>query len=208
MLRRCMREGRLEAGVDEAGRGALMGPVVAAAVVWDPGLEHPWVERIRDSKRLSARRRAELREFIEENAVAWGVQFVDAKRIDKVNILNATYEAMHGALDGLDVDVEALLVDGDRFKPYISPRPDTGFVPHACVVDGDNAFVSIAAASILAKTHRDEYVTRVLHPQHPEWGWDRNMGYGSAHHMAQLRSLGPTPHHRMSYAPVAAAAAG
>lgn len=181
-----------------------MGPVVAAAVVWDPQLDHPLVGRIRDSKRLTAKARADLRSFIEENAVAWCVRFVDAKRIDEVNILNATYEAMHGALDGLDVDVDAILVDGDRFRQYMSPRHG-GFVPHACIVDGDNAYISIAAASILAKTHRDEHVVRVLHPQHPEWGWEMNKGYGSAHHMAQLNHLGPTPHHRMSFAPVSRA---
>lgn len=205
-LRRFLHAGRLEAGVDEAGRGCLAGPVAAAAVVWDPALEHPLVARIRDSKRLTARAREELREFIEAHAVAWAVRLVDAADIDRLNILRATHAAMHGALDDLGVDVDGVLVDGDRFRAYISPR--TGeFVPHACVVDGDNLYLPIAAASILAKTHRDRYVREAMHPAHPRYGWDRNMGYGSAEHMARLRELGATPFHRRSFAPVRAAAA-
>lgn len=203
VMRRSMRKGRVEAGVDEAGRGCLAGPVAAAAVVWDPALEHPLVERIRDSKRLSPRMRETLREFIEAHAVAWAVRLVDAPQIDRENILQATQTAMHGALDELDADVDSLLVDGNHFRPYISQRTGTGeFVPHTCVVRGDDQLLPIAAASILAKTHRDRYVRTVMHPQFPQYGWDRNMGYGSAEHMARLRELGPTPFHRQSFAPV------
>jgi ribonuclease HII len=224
----------LEAGVDEAGRGSLAGPVVAAAVVWNPALVpdsgapandtgdteagddddeeeedalRTWVRRIRDSKKLTRRAREKLRAFIEEHAVAWSVRAVPPARIDAVNILNATYEAMHGALDDLRLALDRVVVDGDRFRAYISPVT-RDFVPHACVVDGDNKFLSVAAASILAKTHRDELMRSArMHGAFPAYAWDRNVGYGSAQHMAALRELGPCEHHRLSFAPCAAAAA-
>lgn len=200
-LLRCMTPGQVEAGVDEAGRGCLAGPVAAAAVVWDPAVDHPLVERICDSKRLSPAMRDKVREFIEAHAVAWSVHMVSAQDVDRLNILRATFGAMHGALDGLGVDVDAVLVDGDRFREYVSPH-SSRFVPHTCVVEGDNTYVSIAAASILAKTHRDQYVREVMHPAHPAFQWDGNKGYGSAHHITCLRRLGPTPFHRCTFAPV------
>ena len=198
-LRLCMDASAMEAGIDEAGRGCLAGPVVAAAVVWNPELDdHPMLALVRDSKRLSPGQRAKARAFIEENAIAYAVRFVDAPRIDGVNILRATFEAMHGAVDDLGLEVDALLVDGDRFPVYVSGG--TGeFVPHTLVIEGDDKFVSIAAASVLAKTHRDEYVATVMHAAHPEYGWDRNKGYGSAEHMDALRRLGPTPFHRLTF---------
>lgn len=247
----CHKPGRLEAGVDEAGRGCLAGPVVAAAVVWDPELRLPpeQARLIRDSKTLSRAQRDRARELVEEHAVAWSVCGQPAAEIDRVNVLRATYAAMHGALDGLGVEVDAVLVDGDRFRAYISPAtgafallgtaesirgrerplfrvfhawlctsPDAPFdcafpqsagemVPHACVVDGDKTFLAIAAASILAKTHRDALMRAPgMAGAHPEYGWDRNVGYGTPEHLDALRRLGPCEHHRMSFAPVAAAA--
>lgn len=210
MLSTFMTPGDVEAGVDEAGRGALAGPVVAAAVVWNPELTGdacPTVRRIRDSKRLSRAQREALRGFIQDEAVAWSVCAVDPSDIDRLNILVATMKAMRGALDGLDVDVDRILVDGPHFHGYVSPSASARLVPFTCIEGGDDKYVSIAAASILAKTHRDQHVVRVLAPMHPEYGWESNVGYGSAHHMEALRRLGPTQHHRASYAPVRAAAA-
>ena len=204
MLRFFRAAEALEAGIDEAGRGALAGPVVAAAVVWNPSLDDPEVARIRDSKRLSRAVRERLRVYIQDNAVAWSVCAVPPARIDAVNILNATFEAMHGALDGLDLALDGLVVDGDRFRAYMSPVT-MDFVPHACVVDGDDKYLSVAAASILAKTHRDAHLRETLHPQHPSYGWDHNVGYGAPDHMAALREHGPCVHHRMSFAPCARA---
>lgn len=202
-------EGSVEAGLDEAGRGALAGPVVAAAVVWNPELSPaacPTTRRIRDSKRLSRKQREALRCFIEDEAVAWSVCSVPPREVDRINVLGATMQAMRGALDGLDVDVDRLLVDGPHFHGYVSPST-LEMVPYTCIEGGDDKFVAIAAASILAKTTRDQYVREVLAPAHPGYGWDHNMCYGSAEHMDALARIGVTPHHRMSYAPVRAAAA-
>lgn len=211
MLKLYQEEGTLEAGVDEAGRGALAGPVVAAAVVWSPEVtadEFPEVAQIRDSKKLTRLQRERLREFIEECAVAWGVCAVPPADIDRLNILGATMKAMHGALDRLDVPVEHILVDGDHFKTYVPPFPDVGFARHTCVIEGDNTYLPIAAASILAKTHRDEIMRSAdMHGKHPAYGWDANSGYGTAGHMAALEAQGPCEHHRLSFAPVAHAAA-
>jgi ribonuclease HII len=201
LLQRARHADRVEAGVDEAGRGSLAGPVVAAAVVWDPDVEDDRLALLRDSKKLTPKQREKARAFVLERAVAFGVGVVDAARIDEVNILNATYEAMHAALDALDqkADVEAILVDGDRFRTYLSLR--TGeFVPHACVIEGDNTFMSIAAASILAKTHRDALMTELARDAAVAgFGWERNKGYGTAQHMDALRRLGPAPLHRRTF---------
>lgn len=198
--------GSLEAGVDEAGRGALAGPVVAAAVVWSGERTDGPATRIRDSKRLSRLQREALRGFIEDEAIAWSVCSVPPDEIDQLNIFGATMKAMRGALDGLDVDVERVLVDGPAFRGYTSPA--TGeLVPYTCIEGGDDLYLSIAAASILAKTHRDEHMRTALAPQHPGYGWAANVGYGSAEHMEALARLGPTPHHRESFAPVRRAAA-
>lgn len=184
-----------EAGCDEAGRGCLCGPVVAAAVVLPEGFSIPELD---DSKKLSAKTRARLRTLIEKEALAWGVGMVDAKEIDEINILNASILAMHRALDKLAVRPTNIIVDGNRFKPYQD-------VPHRTEVKGDGRFTSVAAASILAKTHRDELMLE-LSKKFPGYDWEHNMGYPSKKHLAALVQLGLTPYHRLSYAPCRAVA--
>ena len=210
-----------EAGVDEAGRGSLAGPVFAAAVVWGRADDAEAEARlramrdsalVRDSKKLSALQRAKARAFVEANALAWGVGRVEAADVDEINVLRASMRAMRLALDDLHaraaasanvVVVDAVLVDGDRFEGYLSPV--TGdFLPHACAVDGDALYLSVAAASVLAKTHRDAYVLNVLHPRFPAYAWDRNKGYGTPAHLAALAEHGPCAEHRRTFAPVAA----
>lgn len=183
-----MMSGVCEAGCDEAGRGCLAGPVFAAAVVLPDDFEHPWLN---DSKQLSERRRNELRAVIESSALAWCVAMVDNQEIDGINILNASILAMHKALDGLDVKPRHILVDGNRFKPYHD-------VPYVTVVKGDGKYGNIAAASILAKTHRDEYMCK-LHDEYPQYGWNVNKGYPTVDHRNAIRQYGPTPYHRMSF---------
>ncbi|MEF2643818.1 MAG: ribonuclease HII [Paramuribaculum sp.] len=180
--------GILEAGCDEAGRGCLAGPVCAAAVILPEGFSHPWLN---DSKKLTQRRREQLRPIIEAEAVAWAVALVDHEEIDRINILNASILAMHRALDALTVRPQAVIVDGNRFKPY-------GDIPWQTFVKGDGRFGNIAAASILAKTHRDELMMR-LHEQYPVYGWDVNKGYPTAAHRAAIVAHGPSPCHRMSF---------
>lgn len=193
----------LEAGIDEAGRGALAGPVVAAAVVWNPELSPLDVldgHLIRDSKKLSRAQRERARVAVTEHALAWCVCEVGAAEIDGTNILRATMAAMRGAVRGLGLELDLLLVDGDRFaRPVSEPMP-----PHVCVVRGDDTYLSIAAASVLAKTHRDALM-RAQHAAHPEYGWERNVGYGTAAHMAALARGGPCRLHRMSFAPCTSA---
>ncbi len=205
MLQLCVegQEHLVFAGCDEVGRGAGAGCVTAAAVIWandySPACEADakLFASIRDSKKLSAKQRARLSEFIKCNAAAYAVCDVDNAVIDEVNILQATYKALHGALDGLGVQFDRVLVDGDRFKTYISPA--TGeFVPHTCVVAGDNKFVSIAAASILAKHHRDALM-EALAQAHPAYKWDKNKGYLTAEHIAALRAHGLCPLHRRTF---------
>lgn len=183
-----MMSGVCEAGCDEAGRGCLAGPVFAAAVVLPDDFEHPWLN---DSKQLSERRRNELRAVIESSALAWCVAMVDNHEIDGINILNASILAMHKALDGLDIRPRHILVDGNRFKPYHD-------VPYVTVVKGDGKYGNIAAASILAKTHRDEYMCK-LHDEYPQYGWNVNKGYPTVDHRNAIRQYGPTPYHRMSF---------
>ncbi len=179
---------RVEAGCDEAGRGCLAGPVVAAAVILDP--KKP-VEGLNDSKQLSALRRAALRTVIERDALAWCVAAVDETEIDAVNILNASIAAMHRAVDGLSVRPEHLLIDGNRFKPYPG-------IPHTAIIKGDGKYASIAAASILAKTHRDEMM-ETLARQFPEYGWAVNKGYPTKAHRQAIAQHGSTPHHRSTF---------
>lgn len=178
----------LEAGCDEAGRGCLAGPVVAAAVILPTDFSHPWLN---DSKKLTEKRRDLLRPIIESEALAWAVAMVDHEEIDRINILNASILAMHRALDQLSVRPQAIIVDGNRFKPY-------GEIPSTTFVKGDGRFGNIAAASILAKTHRDELMTQ-LHRQYPVYGWDINKGYPTAAHREAIRQHGPSPYHRMSF---------
>lgn len=174
---------------DEVARGCLAGPITAAAVIWQPG---PWDHLINDSKKLSASMRQQLVDYIKENAIDFAVEHVDNVEIDNINILNATMKAMHTCLDKLSVDFESILVDGNYFKSYKN-------VPHKTVVKGDSTYVSIAAASILAKETRDEYIKTCLSPQFPEYMWDKNVGYGTKQHIDAIVKHGPTPYHRLSF---------
>lgn len=178
----------LEVGLDEAGRGCLAGPVVAAAVVLPSDYFHPLLT---DSKQLSAKQREVLREEVCQNALHWAVAEVSPQEIDEINILNASFLAMHRALDQLPISPEYLLVDGNRFTPYKE-------VPHACMVKGDGRFFSIAAASILAKTHRDDLM-RTLGASHPQYGWEQNAGYPTKTHRAAIAQLGTCAHHRLTF---------
>ena len=177
-----------EAGCDEAGRGCLAGPVVAAAVILPPRVRIPGLD---DSKKLTHERRAALRPLIEEKAIAWAVAVVGPEEIDVLNILRASFIAMHRAIDALRQRPQHLLIDGNRFITYAD-------IPHTCLVKGDGRFRSIAAASILAKTHRDELMER-LHNDHPEYGWAINKGYPTVDHRSALDRIGPCVHHRKSF---------
>ena len=192
-------EGKIEAGCDEAGRGCLAGSVYAAAVILPDGYENPLLN---DSKQLTEKRRYELREQIERDAVAWAVGIVTPEEIDKINILNASILAMHRALDQLKVRPEAIIVDGNRFKPYRSlPQSGEdggGFLPHTTIVKGDGKYMAIAAASILAKTYRDDYMNQ-LAKEYPQYDWQKNKGYPTKAHREAIRQYGTTPYHRMSY---------
>lgn len=187
-LKAFYKKGQTEVGLDEAGRGCLAGPVVAAAVVLAPNFTHPFLD---DSKKLSEKKRNELRIIIEEKALAFAVAFVDHKTIDEINILNASILAMHKATDKLNVKFDFLLVDGNRFKPYKS-------IPHECIVKGDGKYQAIAAASILAKTYRDEYMVE-LSKSFPEYQWQQNKGYPTKKHVEAILKHGTTPYHRKSY---------
>ncbi|MCB9171228.1 MAG: ribonuclease HII [Flavobacteriales bacterium] len=187
-LRAHYRAGVIEAGCDEAGRGCLAGPVVAAAVVLPAGVRLPGLD---DSKRLTEARRDALAPLIRERSIAWSVGEAAPEEIDRLNILQASFLAMHRAIDGLRSPPELLLIDGNRFRCY-------GSVPHVCVVKGDGIYRSIAAASILAKTHRDALMTR-LHRDHPEFGWEVNKGYPTIGHREAIRLHGPTIWHRHSF---------
>ena len=183
-----MKSGRLEAGCDEAGRGPLAGPVYAAAVILPEDFFHPLLN---DSKQMSEKQRDLLRPIIEKEAVAWKVVAVSAEEIDQLNILWASVTGMQRAVSGLAVRPEFLLIDGNRFRPF------DGF-GYATVVHGDATYASIAAASVLAKTYRDEYM-RQLAAEYPQYGWDRNMGYPTREHVEAIKRFGYTPHHRKSF---------
>lgn len=182
------QKNKIEAGCDEAGRGCLAGPVVAAAVILPKGFNHSFLN---DSKQLSEKKRDALRPVIEEQALAWGVGIVDHREIDEINILNASFLAMHRAIDQLVVSPESLLIDGNRFNAY-------KHLEHHCMVKGDARFMSIAAASILAKTHRDEIMAQ-LHQEHPEYDWIKNKAYPTKAHRAAISQFGTTSYHRMSF---------
>lgn len=178
----------LEAGCDEAGRGCLAGPVVAAAVILPKDFYHPLLN---DSKQLTEKHRMLLKPVIEEQAVSYAVEMVDNEEIDKINILNASILAMHKALEQLKVTPELILVDGNKFKPY-------GKIPHQCIIKGDSIYASIAAASILAKTNRDIYMEQ-LAADYPQYGWERNKGYPTKQHRAAIKVGGACPLHRKSF---------
>jgi ribonuclease HII len=179
---------QFEAGTDEAGRGCLSGPVVAAAVILPPGFQH---ELLNDSKQLSEKNREYLRPIIEREALAYGVSFIDQHTIDRINILNASILAMQNALDQLEIPPEFIIVDGNRFKAYKD-------IPHKTIVKGDSKYLSIAAASVLAKTYRDDYMLQI-HADFPEYNWKKNKGYPTQEHRIAIRNFGSTPYHRMSF---------
>ena len=185
-----MHPGLIEAGCDEAGRGPLAGPVFAASVILPADFHHPLLN---DSKKMTQKSRDILREIIEKEAVSWAVEKVDAQEIDAINILNASITGMHRAVRRLSVRPDFLLIDGNRFKPFDGYK-------YECIVKGDGKYACIAAASVLAKTHRDEYM-RKLSRQYPQYGWDRNMGYPTKEHIEAIKIHGYTPHHRMSFHP-------
>lgn len=188
MLKNKFYEGKIEAGCDEAGRGCLAGSVFAAAVILPDDYQN---ERLNDSKKLTAKQRYALREEVERDAVAWAVGIVTPQEIDEINILNASILAMHRALDLLKVRPEAVIVDGNRFKPYHD-------LPHTTIVKGDGKHLAIAAASILAKTYRDDYMI-ALAKECPGYDWEHNMGYPTRKHREAIRRLGVTPYHRRSF---------
>ena len=188
MLKSHYYESLIEAGCDEAGRGCLAGSVYAAAVILPPDYQN---ELLNDSKKLTAKKRYALREEIERDAIAWAVGIVTPEEIDKINILNSSFLAMHRALDQLKVRPEAVIVDGNRFKPYQD-------LPSTTIVKGDGKYLSIAAASILAKTYRDDYMLS-LAEEYPQYDWQSNMGYPTKKHRQAIREHGITPYHRKSY---------
>ena len=181
-------DGLIEAGCDEAGRGCLAGSVYAAAVILPQNYSHPYLN---DSKQLTEKRRMILRKDIEKDAIAWAVGVVSPEEIDEINILKASFLAMHRAIDQLKVRPEALIIDGNRFTPYQN-------LPYTPIVKGDSKFLSIAAASILAKTYRDEYMEE-LHCQYPQYQWNKNKGYPTVAHREAIKKYGTTPFHRMSF---------
>lgn len=188
MLLPFLHEGVVEAGCDEAGRGCLAGSVYAAAVILPPDYEN---ERLNDSKQLTEKQRYALRDEIERDALAWAVGIVTAKEIDEINILNSSILAMHRALDQLKLRPEAIIVDGNRFKPYND-------VPYKTVVKGDGKYLSIAAASILAKTYRDDYM-KGLDDEYPVYQWKKNKGYPTKAHRMAIKEYGTSPYHRMTF---------
>ena len=188
MLKICHQTLKAEAGCDEAGRGCLAGPVFAASVILPPDFFHPLLN---DSKQVVEEIRNELRVYIEERAIAWSVALVDHEEIDRINILNASFKAMHLAIDKLKKRPKLLLIDGNRFTRYRR-------TPHHCIIRGDGIYASIAAASILAKTYRDDFM-RNLHEKYPLYKWHTNKGYGTREHRNAIAEYGPTPYHRRSF---------
>ena len=188
MLKAQVSNTKLEAGCDEAGRGCLAGPVTAAAVILPKGFSHEWLN---DSKQVNQKRREELRKVIEEEALYWAVAECTPEEIDSINILNASIQAMHRAVESLGVEPSFLAIDGNRFKPFRD-------IPFSTEVKGDGRFLNIAAASILAKTHRDEVMLK-LHEEFPQYGWDTNAGYPTIQHREAIREYGVTLYHRKTF---------
>ena len=192
MLLPYYKEGVIEAGCDEAGRGCLAGSVYAAAVILPPDYHN---DLLNDSKQLTAKQRYQLREEIERDALAWALGIVTAQEIDEMNILRASITAMHRAIDGLKVRPQNLIIDGNKFLPY---KHEGKVIPHTTIVKGDGKYLSIAAASILAKTYRDDYM-KELHKEYPYYGWDHNTGYPTKEHRKGIEIHGTTPYHRMTF---------
>ena len=202
MLRQYYDETKVEVGIDEAGRGCLFGPVCVAAVVWPATDPEPALE-IKDSKKVSEKKRYLLRDYIVKHALAYSVQFISHEEIDSINILKATMKGMHQCVDDIrkQITIDTILVDGDKFTAYTDENLD--YINHECIVGGDNLYKSIAAASILAKTHRDEYILQVTqeNPELLKYNLDKNKGYGTKAHMDALREHGPSTGHRLSFKP-------
>lgn len=188
LLKSYSKNQQIEVGCDEAGRGCLAGPVFAAAVILPAGFEN---EMLNDSKKLNEKQRQILRPIIEKEALAWAVGTCSPRKIDEINILQASIQSMHRALDQLKVNFDLILVDGHKFKPYQN-------IPHHCIIKGDGKYMSIAAASILAKTHRDEYMEKI-HLENPFYDWNKNKGYPTKFHKKAIAKHGTTPHHRMTF---------
>jgi ribonuclease HII len=188
MLKPYHTKGIIEAGCDEAGRGCLAGPVVAAAVIFPPNYKNTLLD---DSKKLTDKQRYALRPIVEKDALAFAIGIVSNEEIDEINILNASFLAMHRALDELQHTPESILIDGNRFTPYHE-------IPHHCIVKGDSKFLSIAGASILAKTYRDD-IMKMLHMDYPGYGWNKNMGYPTKKHREAIAQLGTNEHFRMTF---------
>jgi ribonuclease HII len=194
MLKLLHNENEIEVGCDEVGRGALAGPVVAACVVFSNEIEtNEILSQIKDSKLLSKKKREELSEYIKNYALDWSVGFVDNKRIDEINILNATFEAMHKALDKITIDIDHIIVDGNRFKKYKN-------IKNTCIIKGDNEYLSIASASIIAKVERDKYMTDLANqPALSVYKFEKNSGYGTKIHKEAISKYGVSDYHRMSF---------
>ena len=201
ILQKYLNEDDIEVGIDEVGRGCLCGPVYAAAVILPNKFPDDIYLQIKDSKKLSKKKRVMLSEYIKKNALDWSVGFVKAAEIDDINILQASFKAMHNALDNLEKVVpDHILVDGHMFKPYYHPKSED-FISHNCIIEGDNKFLSIAAASILAKEARDEYMLK-LHNKHDylkKYGWDKNKGYATKQHRMAILEHGITKYHRQTF---------
>lgn len=201
MLKTFYIEDNLEVGVDEAGAGCLAGPVVAAAVIWnnelnDESLKDPRYKLIKDSKKLNKRNRELARDFILENCIDYSIQSLDHSYIDKHNILNSRIDCMHLAINDIPLIPDLILVDGHKFKPFYSSG---SLIPHQCIVKGDNEYISIAAASILAKTFRDDYMSNTLHTLYPHYDFHKNKGYGTSRHYDSIQKYGISPVHRLTF---------
>ncbi len=194
-------QSEIQVGIDEAGRGSLIGPVFVGAVIWDNNINDEKLQYIRDSKKLSKAKRDEMRIFIEENSLAWSVAYCDHTVIDDINILNATYKAMHKALLDIydnNIKFNRILVDGNKFKPLLT---NNGYVPHQCIIGGDNKYIQIAAASILAKTHHDEYIENLCknYPKLCNYHLLNNQGYGTLQHRKAIKEYGLSEFHRKTF---------
>ncbi|WP_214983255.1 ribonuclease HII [Tenacibaculum dicentrarchi] len=188
MLKLNYSQYKLETGTDEAGRGCLSGPVVAAAVILPENFKH---DLLNDSKQLSEKKRQELRPYIEKHALAYGVAFISHQEVDEINVLQASITGMHRAISKLSIQPEFIIVDGNKFNPYKD-------IPHETIVKGDAKFMSIAAASVLAKTYRDEYMEKI-HKEYPQYNWKKNKGYPTKEHRNAIREFGITPYHRKTF---------
>lgn len=188
MLKTCSQYELIEAGCDEAGRGPLAGPVCAAAVILPPHWKHPLLN---DSKKMSEKNRNLLRDIIQQEAIAWAIEMVFPEEIDRINILNASFEAMNRAVQKLTVSPQLLLIDGNRFRTQSN-------IPYRCIVKGDGIYANIAAASVLAKTERDRYMTRI-DQEYPQYGWEKNKGYPTREHRQAILQYGLSPYHRISF---------